>query len=59
MNDYLMGRIAADRRSQLEREAGAARLAASARRPRPRTTMPTRRRGVRAQLEMILGRSAV
>jgi hypothetical protein len=57
MNDYLMGRIAADRRMQLEREAGASRMAASAK--RPRTTYPKRPRGVRAQLGMILGRSAV
>jgi hypothetical protein len=59
MNDYLMGRIAADRRMQLEREASASRMAASAKRPLPPTTYPKRPRGVRAQLGMILGRSAV
>ena len=58
MNEYLMDRIATDRRRQLEREAEGARLAAASRH-RPRTTYPRRPSGFRAQLGMILGRSAV
>jgi hypothetical protein len=59
MHEYLSGHLARDRRRDLEREAAQSRLAAAARRKRPRSTIPSRPRGVRSQLGMILGRSAV
>ena len=59
MHEYLFGHLARDRRRDLEREAAQSRLAAAARRDRPRTAIPSRPRGVRSQLGMLLGRLAV
>jgi hypothetical protein len=59
MHDYFATHLAQDRRRDLEREAARSRLSAATKRDRPPTTVPSRPRGVRAQLGMILGRSAV